>query len=50
MRDLGPIRIISVLLQLSWRKSICSQDFILELQVVKVRRVAGVMDLVDRYN
>ena len=34
--DLDTMRIISVLLELSWRKCICSQDSISEMQVVRV--------------
>lgn len=48
--DLGPMIMISDLLQLSLRKLAFIQDFIADRQFVMVDTVAGVMDLVLRYN
>lgn len=48
--DLGPMTMISDLLQLSLRKLAFIQDFIAERQFVMVNTVAGVMDLVLRYS
>lgn len=48
--DLGPMTMISDLLQLSLRKLAFIQDFIADRQFVMVNTVAGVMDLVLRYS
>lgn len=46
-RDLGPMMMISDLLQLSLRKLLFIQVFIAERQVVRVERMAGVMVAVE---
>jgi len=48
--DLGPMAMISVLLQLILRKLAFIQDFIAERKVVMVNTVGGVMYLVLRYS
>ena len=50
VRELGPMMMISDLLQLSLRKFVCIQVFKSVRQAVRVEWVVGMMALVERYN